>query len=178
MTDRTDTSSDQQAHSRITVSQLVKTKGVTSRKLIRAAELASEKEVINSISVAIVDDATIASLHERYLDDPSPTDVLTFDLRDQYSEPELEGEIVVSAETARRCARKLGLADSDEILRYVIHGVLHLRGLDDQTAEERKIMRAEEDRILALVTGSERTIRSWRKKTKSQPRKGRSSDRV
>ena len=54
------------------------------------------------ISVAVVDDATIARLHEEFLNDPEPTDVLSFVL--ERSAGRLEGEIVVSAETAQAAA--------------------------------------------------------------------------
>ncbi len=99
------------------------------------------------VSLAVVDDATIAELHGRYLDDPTPTDVLSFPL--QSGSQELEGEVVVSAETAVRMAARYGWAPADELLLYVVHGTLHLAGCLDATAQQRAAMRKQERAVLA-----------------------------
>jgi len=98
------------------------------------------------ISVAIVDDSAIARLHQQFLDDPSPTDVLSFLL--ERSERCLEGEVVVSAETAIKNAPRYGSTPEDELLRYVIHGTLHLAGHDDTTPRKRAAMRRLERKYL------------------------------
>jgi probable rRNA maturation factor len=98
------------------------------------------------ISIAVVDDAAIARLHERFLGDPEPTDVLSF-LFDR-SEEGLEGEIVVSADTARAVAPRFDATADEELLRYVIHGALHLVGYDDATPRSRAIMRKQERKHL------------------------------
>jgi probable rRNA maturation factor len=81
------------------------------------------------------------------------TDVLAFPLAD--APGGLLGEVVASAETARREAAARGLAPADELLLYVVHGVLHLLGFDDHAAGDRRRMRAAERRALraAGVTG-------------------------
>lgn len=94
------------------------------------------------ISVALVDDPTIAALHDEFMDDPEPTDVLSF-LLDQ-SAGRLEGEVVASADTARAWCAKYKSSPEDELLRYVIHGTLHLVGHDDATPRQRAAMRARE----------------------------------
>ena len=101
----------------------------------RAAEAVLKQR---KVVVAIVDDATIAELHERFLDVPGPTDVLSFP----------HGEIVVSADTAAREGHARGLAPIDELVLYVVHGALHLAGHDDRNDKDRKKMRAAERRIL------------------------------
>ncbi len=58
------------------------------------------------------------------------------------------GEIVVSAETALREARARGIEPQEELLRYAIHGLLHILGYDDRTPSERRRMRALERRYL------------------------------
>ena len=98
------------------------------------------------ISVAVVDDATIASLHEQFLGDPEPTDVLSFML--DGSDGRLEGEIVVSADTARAAAPRFKATAEEELVRYVIHGTLHLVGYDDGTPRKRAIMRKHERKYL------------------------------
>jgi len=111
----------------------------------------------------IADDATIASLHERYLDDPTPTDVLAFDLSEpEHADEGIDGEIIISADAARRLARTLNVPVSEEALRYVIHGMLHLCGMRDATPAGRRRMRREEDRVLALLRGTSVPLRSRR----------------
>lgn len=104
------------------------------------------------LSVAIVDDATIGELHARYLHLDGPTDVLSFVL--EHDDSRLEGEIVVSADTAARVAEGYagGPQDwdaADEMLLYVVHGMLHLVGYDDVEPAAAEQMRAAERRHLA-----------------------------
>ncbi len=101
------------------------------------------------VSVAVLDDAAIAELHARYLGDPEPTDVLSFPL--EQAAGRLEGEVVVSAQTAVAVARRYKTKPETELLRYVVHGTLHLVGYDDGTRTERARMRAGERRYLRLV---------------------------
>ena len=118
-------------------------------KLIERAVRAAAGELpIASLSIAMVDDASMSALHEQFMNDPSPTDVLTFDLRDDEDADGLDGEIVVSVDTARREAARRGLEPREELLRYVIHGVLHLVGLNDHTPSDRRRMRSAEDSVL------------------------------
>jgi probable rRNA maturation factor len=105
--------------------------------ILRDAEIADAQ-----ISIAFVNDRAIAALHQRFLDDPEPTDVLSFVL--ERSEDSLEGEVVVSAETARALAASYKSTPEDEVLRYVIHGLLHLVGYDDTTPRQRAAMRNRE----------------------------------
>jgi len=151
VTKQSDTSTSEGDRHPITVRQLTKVEQITARQIIRAVRATVADHPIQTISVAVVDDATIASLHKRYLNDDRATDVLAFDLRDDPEDIAIEGEIVVSAETARRQALSLGLTEGGEVLRYVIHGVLHLLGHRDKTAAQRKQMRLQEDRILAAL---------------------------
>lgn len=99
------------------------------------------------INVAVVDDPTIAELHKRYLDDPGPTDVLSFAL--EKSPGYIEGEIIVSADTAAASAPNYNWPAADELLLYVIHGVLHLIGYDDTTPKKQEKMREKEREYLA-----------------------------
>ncbi len=99
------------------------------------------------INVALVRDERMAELNQRFLGHVGPTDVLTFPLGDDASEL-VEGDIVISAETAKRVADERGHDPQREILLYAVHGVLHLTGLDDATDEQAADMHALEDRIL------------------------------
>ncbi len=86
-------------------------------------------------------DDEIARVHGEYLDDPTPTDVITFH----------HGEILISADTAVRVAGELGQPADREALLYLIHGLLHLNGHDDHEEESRDLMHARQEAILAVV---------------------------
>ena len=122
---------------------------VDENRVRRAVEAVLRGESVRKarISVAVVDDATIADLHRRYLDCDGPTDVLSFVL-DRSSE-ELEGEVIVSAQTASAVAGRFGWSAADELLLYLVHGTLHLTGCEDDTAGRLDQMRGRERHYLA-----------------------------
>ena len=95
-----------------------------------------------SVSLALVDDPTIHDLNRRFLKHDYPTDVLSFLL--EQADGYLEGELIVSADTAACRAAQFGWTAAAELLLYVIHGALHLVGYDDQTPRQRTAMRARE----------------------------------
>lgn len=96
---------------------------------------------LEEIEISLVDDEAIAVVHGQFLDDPTPTDVITFP----------HGEILVSVETAKRAGPEHGLTWRDETLLYIIHGLLHLNGHTDLSEPERTAMHREQDRILRIA---------------------------
>jgi probable rRNA maturation factor len=100
------------------------------------------------LSFALLTDLRIAEVHERYAGIPGPTDVLSFPLDDG---PVFRGEVLLSADTARREAAARGHPPYDEVLLYAVHGVLHLLGHDDHDPADRRRMRRAERRALALL---------------------------
>jgi probable rRNA maturation factor len=100
-----------------------------------------------TVSLAIVDDATIHDVNRRFLNHDEPTDVVSFVLEE--GPKLLDGELVVGADVALRAAEELGVSPADELLLYVIHGTLHLVGYDDLSPEPRTTMRAKEREYLA-----------------------------
>ncbi len=98
------------------------------------------------ISIAVVDDAEMHVLNRKYLDHDYPTDVLSFVLDED--DGRLDGEIIVSSDYAAREAEIYGWTADDEILLYVIHGVLHLVGHDDLDESAKKVMRTAERKYL------------------------------
>jgi probable rRNA maturation factor len=118
-------------------------------RVARKAMLELGAEVAE-IGVLVVDDRRIAKLHADWMQDPEPTDVITFDLG---SDPprRLSGDIAVSGETARRLARELGWQPRHELAYYMIHGLLHLAGYDDLTPGERRRMRKAERAVMVAV---------------------------
>ncbi|MCH8251365.1 MAG: rRNA maturation RNase YbeY [Planctomycetes bacterium] len=99
------------------------------------------------VSVAIVGDERIAEINRTHLRHAGPTDAVTFDLRDRPGDP-IDGEIVISAETAAREAHRRGHPMDAELMLYAVHGALHLLGFDDASDEEAARMHAMEDEIL------------------------------
>ncbi|HVF73143.1 MAG TPA: rRNA maturation RNase YbeY [Chthoniobacterales bacterium] len=96
---------------------------------------------LRQIDVVIVSDRRIAEIHRRYLNDGTPTDVITFQ----------HGEIVVSAQTAKRQARNFGTTLEDELRLYLVHGLLHLHGYNDKTRKDAAEMRRLQDRVVAKL---------------------------
>jgi probable rRNA maturation factor len=113
-------------------------------RVVRKA-LAREGIERAAVSILLGGDRRMARLHEEWLGIPGPTDVITFDLAGPGpAAGRLEGDVVVSAETARRVARKLGWQPRHELAYCVIHGLLHLAGYDDLVPAKRRAMRARE----------------------------------
>ena len=83
----------------------------------------SDLRKLREVFVWLISDRRIAVLHRQFLGQLGPTDVLTFQ----------HGEIFISVETARRHARAFGNSLTRELELYIIHGLLHLHGFDDQT---------------------------------------------
>ena len=97
------------------------------------------------VEVAVVSDAVIARVHRQFMNVPGATDVITFD----------HGEIVVSADTAVRCAAEHGHGVIEELALYIIHGLLHLNGHDDIAPRDRSRMHRVQDRIWRRVVAAE-----------------------
>lgn len=96
---------------------------------------------LGQIEVALVDDRAIGRVHGEFMDDPTATDVITFD----------HGEILIGVETGQRQAAEHGEPLRRELLRYMVHGLLHLAGHRDGGKEDRERMIAEQERIVAQL---------------------------
>lgn len=118
------------------------------RRVVRAAASAGRRGSA-SWSIVFVSDRELARMHGRWLDDASPTDVITFDLGDELAGP--AGELYVSVERARKVAAANGGSAARELALYLVHGVLHLCGHDDHRPRERLRMRRAERRVLASL---------------------------
>ena len=94
------------------------------------------------INVILVSDKRIAQIHRQFMNEPGPTDVITFQ----------HGEIVVSVETAKRQARQFGTTLEHELRLYVVHGLLHLHGFDDKTASGAAEMKRVQERLVRSLS--------------------------
>jgi probable rRNA maturation factor len=121
--------------------------------------------------VAILDARAMGELHAEFLDDPSPTDVITFE-GDHASG--LAGEICVCADVAREYARAHRTHFAAELALYIAHGYLHLAGFDDTTATARRRMRRAE-KVAMRILVSERAVPDarWKQASVSSHRVGR-----
>ncbi len=101
-------------------------------------------------TLALVDDARMGGLHLQYKGVPGPTDVLAFDLRDppRKSTDPVAVDLVLCVDEARRQATARGHDWRLELLLYALHGLLHVRGHDDLTPAQARLMHRREDAIL------------------------------
>ncbi|MEY2479770.1 MAG: putative rRNA maturation factor [Verrucomicrobiota bacterium] len=95
----------------------------------------------DKISVLLISDRRMASLHRRFLQTRGTTDVITFQ----------HGEIFISAETARKNAARFRTTLHRELSLYIVHGLLHLDGFDDATAAGAEEMKTLQEKILAAA---------------------------
>lgn len=103
---------------------------------------------LGELSLAFMTDAKLAQLHADFLDDPTTTDVITFEGQPEFG---IAGEICVSADTAAAYAREHQRDFSEELTLYVVHGWLHLAGYDDLQPAKKRLMRAAEARAMKLL---------------------------
>ena len=94
------------------------------------------------ITVSFVSDRVISKLNLKYLNENKPTDVLAFNLEGK--KEALDGDIIISAQTAKRNSRIYNTSFSYELNLYSVHGCLHLLGYDDDNPKNSKIMRRKE----------------------------------
>jgi probable rRNA maturation factor len=107
-------------------------------------ERASRQSVLSAlehIDVILISDRRMADLHKQFMGISGPTDVLTFQ----------HGEIFISPQTAQRQARDFRTSMLGELKLYLVHGLLHLHGLDDTSASAAAEMQAVQARIFAAA---------------------------
>jgi len=97
-----------------------------------------------SINVIFISDDMLKKMHEEYLNDPTLTDVITFDLGDEH----IEGELYISLDRAKEQAAIYQVPYFTEITRLIIHGILHLKGYDDISEDDRKKMKEIENQLV------------------------------
>lgn len=101
----------------------------------------------NSVSFVFCKDDYLHSLNQKYLQHDTYTDILTFTLSDE-QEP-VHSEIYISVERVDENSKAFGVENRIELLRVMVHGILHLCGYSDHTPKEKKLMREKEDFYLS-----------------------------
>jgi probable rRNA maturation factor len=105
------------------------------------------------LGVHLVARPQITEINETYLRHKGPTDVITFDYGDPSRVGWLAGDIFVCVPEAVDQARLFESTWQNELVRYIVHGALHLCGYDDRGANQRARMKREEDRLVAELSG-------------------------
>jgi probable rRNA maturation factor len=120
-------------------------------RLARAAERALRAlgRAGGDVEILVVDDAEMRRLNAAFRGVRRRTDVLAFPLETPEAGGRLVGEVVISAETAARQARRLGVDVATELDLLITHGVLHLVGYDDRDPVEAALMHERERDILS-----------------------------
>ena len=105
---------------------------------------------VGDIGYMFVDDEKILEVNNDYLGHDYYTDIITFD----YDEDDIiSGDLVISLDTVRTNAEQFGKEYDDELHRVIIHGILHLCGINDKGPGEREIMEENENKALELLRG-------------------------
>ena len=111
------------------------------------AVAASYGRKVGEIGYLFVDDEKILEVNNEYLGHNYYTDIITFD----YDEGDIiNGDMVISLDTVRTNADQFGKEYDEELYRVIIHGILHLCGIDDKGPGEREIMEAAENKALEM----------------------------
>ena len=105
-----------------------------------------------SLEIVFLTNAQIKILNKKYKGEPRPTDVLSFDLSEAlYGSEGLLGSIFISIDKALENSKIFNTSFAEELTLYVIHGILHLAGYDDEYPAERARMEKRQKRILGYI---------------------------
>ena len=124
------------------------------KKIVRFLLIALKVQC-DEVAIHFVDKETICHLHDKFFDDPTPTDCITFPIDDKTDSSfyRMLGEVFVCPEVAIEYAEQHKIDPKDEICLYVIHGLLHLLGYDDIEEDDRQIMRKKEEWCMNQLKG-------------------------
>jgi rRNA maturation RNase YbeY len=102
---------------------------------------------IGDIAYIFCDDEKILEVNREYLQHDYYTDIITFDYTE---ENVISGDLFISLDTVRSNSEQLGVSYEQELHRVIIHGILHLCGINDKGEGEREIMEMHENKALAI----------------------------
>jgi rRNA maturation RNase YbeY len=108
---------------------------------------ASHNRILGNLTYIFCDDEYILEVNKQYLQHDYYTDVITFDY---CTRKMLRGDMVISLDTVRTNAELVGSTYNNELLRVIIHGILHLCGIDDKAPGAREIMEGFENQALSI----------------------------
>ena len=105
-------------------------------------------QAVGTLTYVFCDDEYILATNKQFLGHDYYTDIITFDYSNSRR---IAGDMVISLETVRSNAQMLGVDYQSELLRVIVHGVLHLCGINDKGPGEREIMEQHENEALAML---------------------------
>ena len=128
-------------------------------KINQVAEICFQEEQIPAeaeVDLLFVDNETIREMNREYRDKDMATDVLSFPMYEADEEIDDEeeilfGDIVISLERAQEQCQEYGHSLEREVMYLLVHGLLHLAGYDHMEEEDKKQMRAQEEKLLAEI---------------------------
>lgn len=140
----------------ITIGNLTKGQIPTVRSIRRITKetLRLEDALPQRLTVTYVTDAQIKKFNLKYRNKDLSTDVLAFSMREGRhlkGEEEFLGDIIISVDAARRQARDFKTTKKKELVLYLIHGLLHLLGYDDETPKEAEKMKRRQEEIFEAL---------------------------
>ena len=103
--------------------------------------------LVSNLEINFISGENIHTINKSYLKHDYTTDIITFNYSDSLQQ--LDGEIFVSIDDALNNSKKFKVSLSEELVRLVIHGILHLLGYDDQNVTDKKIMKRLENKLLS-----------------------------
>lgn len=103
---------------------------------------------VGDISYIFCSDDKILEINKQYLQHDYYTDIITFDYSDEFV---ISGDLFISLDTIRTNAEKFETNYADELNRVIIHGILHLCGINDKTNEEQELMTKSENKALEAL---------------------------
>ncbi|RDB31566.1 rRNA maturation RNase YbeY [Candidatus Similichlamydia laticola] len=116
----------------------------------------------SSVTLYFADIESICQLHAQFFGDPFPTDCISFPLHDHCSPPfrcSLLGEIFICPRTAVDYAQEKGKDPYEEVLLYLVHGLLHLSGFEDQSSKGRDAMLLKQEKIVSILLEQNLTLK-------------------
>jgi probable rRNA maturation factor len=103
------------------------------------------------IAIHLVEHIEMTRLNETFLHHSGSTDVITFDYRPAPGRQSLEGEIFICIDDAIEQSSRFRCGWQQEVVRYLVHGVLHLMNFDDKTPPRRRVMKRHENRLVRAI---------------------------
>ncbi len=124
-----------------------------TKTLVRSIvnEIAKDKGCkFSYLEISFVTKDIIQEINKEHLHHDYPTDIITFEY-DRDEDDVIDGELIICSQVAEENAEEYGVSVESELLRLVVHGVLHLIGYDDTDEVKKKLMKSEEDRLVELL---------------------------
>ncbi len=118
------------------------------RKWLKSV-ISNENFVTGEIYFIFCDDSYLHQINKKYLGHDTLTDIITFSNSD--NKQIISGEIYISVDRVEENRKIQNVSFLNELSRVMVHGILHLTGYDDQTTEQKKVMRKKEDYYLSLL---------------------------